>query len=128
MHREHVRADVGGRLQDGQAVPAGGVRDVLPRADRARRGELGDDVAEHVVGDGEQQQVAGAADGGGLASRDARQQRLDAGAGGVRVTGDGHDLVTCGAEGRGEHGTDAAGPDDTDAGAGGDAGGVTEGT
>ena len=35
------------------------------------------------------------------ASGDARQERLGAGAGGVRVARDGHDLVTCGLEGRG---------------------------
>ena len=60
-------ADRAGGLEHGEAVPAGGVHDVLALAERAAVGEHRDDVGQHVVGDGEQQQVAGAGDGGRLA-------------------------------------------------------------
>ena len=52
---------------------------MLARAERAAVGEHRDDVAEHVVGDGEQQQVAGPGDVGRLARADAGQQRRRSG-------------------------------------------------
>ena len=116
VDRQDLGADRTGRLEDRQAVPAGGVGDVLPRTDRARGGHRGHDVVEHVVRDGEQQQVAGARDVGGLEGGDARQQRGDPRAGGVGLTGGGHDVVGvggCAAERGGEDGADASGADDT---------------
>src|SRR3954452_14588867 len=49
-----------------EAVTTRGVADHLPFADRAGADELGDDVLEHAVGHGEQQQVAGPGDVGRL--------------------------------------------------------------
>ncbi len=72
VHRGHPGADRAGRLEDGQAVPAGGVHDVLALVQGTAVGEHRDDVAEHVVGDGEEQQVAGPGHVGRLAPRDAR--------------------------------------------------------
>ena len=72
-------------------------------------------LLEHVVGHGEQQQVAGAGDGGRLERGYAGQQRLDAGAGGVGLAGGGDDLVAGRAERGGQDGADPAGADDADA-------------
>ena len=92
-------ADLGGRRR---ARRGRACRRCARRAGPARiapvAASIGDHVGEHVVGDGEQQQVAGAGDGGGLVHVDAREQRLDAGAGGVGLAGDGDDLVARGAE------------------------------
>ena len=114
MERDRAGADRGGRLEHGQAVAAGGVHDVLAGVDRAAGREHGDDVGQHVVGDGQQQQVAGAGDRGGLLGRDAGQQRGDPAARGVGLTGGGDDLVAGAAEGGGEDGSDPAGADDAD--------------
>ena len=97
-----ARADGGGRLEDGEAVATGGVDDVLALADRAGRAEHRDHVGEHVVGDGEQQEVAGAGDVGGLGDGYAGQQGRDAPAGGVGLAGGGDDLVARAAEGGGQ--------------------------
>ena len=78
-------------------------------------GEHGDDVGQHVVGDGQQEQVAGAGDGRGLLDGYAGQQGGDPAAGGVGLTGGGDDLVAGGAQGGGQDGADAAGADDADA-------------
>ncbi len=115
VQRHGPRADGGGRGEHGEAVPAGGVHDVLPGAQRAAVGEHADDVAEHVVGHGEEQQVGGARHGAGLVGRDAGQQGRHPAAGGVGLTGGGHDLVTGGAQPGGQDGADAAGADDADA-------------
>ena len=57
---------VAGR-EHGEAVPARGVHDVLAgRGSRRTRTSIVTTLREHVVGDGEQQQVAGARDGGRL--------------------------------------------------------------
>jgi hypothetical protein len=109
----HVRTQVPGRLEHGEAVASGGVGDVLPLPDRTRRGEHRDHVGQHVVGDGQEEQVARAADRAGLAHRHTGQQGLDAGAGGVGLAGCRGHLVACSAESCGEHGTDSAGTDDT---------------
>ena len=55
-------------------------------------------------------------DGGRLVDGHAGQQRLDAGAGGVGLAGDGDDLVAGGAQRGGEDGADAAGADNPDTG------------
>ena len=73
VQREHVRR----RRRRPAAAPRGRAgrrcaRRTGPAPDRAGRGQHRDDVGEHVVGDGEQQQVAGAADRGRLVERDAR--------------------------------------------------------
>ena len=80
VHREDLGAHPGGRGEHREAVLAGGVHDLLARADRAGGGQHRDHVRQHVVGHGEQQQVAGARHGGRLVDPDAREQRLDAGA------------------------------------------------
>ncbi len=108
-------ADGGGRVEDGQAVPAGGVHDVLALVDGAAGAQHGDDVGQHVVGDGEQQHVAGAGDGGRLRDGYAGQQVGDPVAGGVGLTGGGDDLVAGFAERGGQDGADAAGADHADA-------------
>ena len=93
VHRGHPGADRAGRLEDGQAVPAGGVHDVLALVEGAAVGEHRDDVAEHVVGDGEQQQVAGAGHVGRLAARDPGQQLGHPAARGVGLARGGDDVV-----------------------------------
>ena len=92
-------------------MAAAGVHDELALADRAARAQHRDDVGQHVVGDGQQQQVAGARDVGRLGDRDAGQQRVDAATRGVGLTGGGHDLVARGTERGGQDGADAAGAD-----------------
>ena len=62
-------ADSGRGIEHGQAVPSGGVHDVLPLVDGAAGRQHGDDVGQHVVGNGEQQHVAGARHGGRLLGR-----------------------------------------------------------
>ena len=52
----------------------------------------------------------------GLSTWHAGQQRLDAGAGGGGLAGDGDDLVAGGAERGGEDGADTAGADNPDTG------------
>ena len=64
--------------EHGEAVAAGGVADDLALADRPRPDELGHDVLEHVVGNGEQQQVTRTRHVGGLRGADTGQQGLDA--------------------------------------------------
>ena len=107
-------ADRAAGLEHGEAVPAGGVHDVLALADGAGGAEHRDDVGEHVVGDGEQQQVAARGRRRSAWQRYAGQQRRDAAAGGVGLAGDGDDLVAGGAERGGQDGADAAGADDAD--------------
>ena len=109
-----ARTHGGGRLEDGEAVATRGVGDVLALADRAGGAEHGDHVGEHVVGDGEQQQVAGPGDVGGLREGYAGQQRRDAPAGGVGLAGHGDDLVARAAEGGGQGRADATGADGAD--------------
>ena len=48
---------------------------------------------------------------------DAREKGLDPGAGGGRLTGDGHDLVACSPECGGKDGADTTGADHPDTGA-----------
>ena len=93
-----------------------GVADDLALADRSGPDERGHDVAEHVVGNGEQQQVARAGDVGRLGSADAGKQCLDALQRRGGVTGCGHDLVTGGAERCGKYGADTAGANNPDTG------------
>ena len=114
VQRDHARTDGGGRLEDGEAVATGGVGDVLALADRAGRAEHRDHVGEHVVGDGEQQEVAGPGDVGGLREGYAGQQCRAALAGGVGLAGDGDDLVARAAEGGGQGRADATGADGAD--------------
>ena len=116
MHRDRPGAHGGGRLEHREAVPAGGVADHLAGADGAGADELGDDVLEHVVGHGEQQQVAGPGDGGRLGDAHPGQQRGDALARGGGLTGGGHDLVTGAPQSGGQDGTDTAGTDNPDSG------------
>ena len=112
VHGREPGTDRGGRPQDGQAVAARGVHDVLALADRARTHQRGDDVAEHVVGHRQQQQLALAGHRGRLGVGDAREQRLDALQRGVGVTGGSHDVVAGGAQPGGEDGPDATRADD----------------
>ena len=102
--------------EHGEAVAARGVADDLSLADGAGADELGDDVLEHVVGHGEQQQVAGTRDVGRLGVAYAGQQRLDAVQRGCGVTRGGHDVVTSAAECRRQYGADTTGADNPDSG------------
>ena len=67
MQRDRAGADGAGRRR-ARRGRAGRrcARRTGPRAGRRCRLSIGDDVGEHVVGDGQQQQVAGARDGGRL--------------------------------------------------------------
>ncbi len=112
VHGRDPGADRGGRLEDRQAVAARGVHDVLALADRARTHQRGDDVAEHVVGHRQQQQLALAGHRGRLGVGDAGEQGLDALQRGVGVTGGSHDVVAGGAQPGGEDGPDATRADD----------------
>ena len=113
VQRDRARADGGGIGQDGQSVAPLVWDDVLALVDRAARTEHRDDVGQHVVGDGEEQQVGGPRSVAGLDHRGAGQEGLDAAAGGVGLTGGGHDLVARGAQRGGEDGADAACAHDT---------------
>src|SRR3954463_14833302 len=97
-------------------MASGGVADDLPLTDGAGADELGDDVLQHVVGHGQQEQVAGAGDVGGLGLAYAGQQRVDAVQRGRGVTCSGHDVVTSAAECRRQYGADTAGTDNPDSG------------
>ena len=66
--------------EHGEPVGAAGVDDELTLADRAARGQHRDDVGQHVVGDGEEQQVGGTRSIAGLVtgtpgSRDSMRPR-----------------------------------------------------
>ena len=108
VHRDGPGTDLAGRLEDGEAVAAARVDDVLALADRAALAQHGHDVGQHVVGHGQQQQVARARDVGRLGDRHTREQRADAPTGGVGLACGGHDLVPGGAERGCQHGADAA--------------------
>ena len=99
--------------EHGEPVRTAGVDDVLALVDRAARTQHRDDVGQHVVGDGEEQQVGGARSIAGLDHRGAGEEGLDAATGGVGLTGGGHDLVARGAQRGGEDGADAACAHDT---------------
>ena len=64
-----VRAHGAGRLEHGEAVPAGGVHDVLALVQRAAGGQHRDDVGEHVVGDGSSRRSQARATALGLSMR-----------------------------------------------------------
>jgi hypothetical protein len=68
------------RIEHREPVTTGGVYDVLPLPNCPAGTEHVGDVGEHVVGNGEQQQVTGTRNSGGLFDRDARKEGLDAGA------------------------------------------------
>ena len=106
-----VGADRRGRVEHREAVPAGGVDDVLALVDGAAGAEHRHDVAEHVVGHRQQQHVAAAGDRGRLVVGDPRQEGGDPAPGGVGLAGGGHDLVAGGAQGGGQDGADTAGAD-----------------
>ena len=115
MQGDRAGADRDGGVEHGQAVAAARcARRSWPAWIAPLALSIGDDVGQHVVGDGQQQQVAGARDGGGLVAGDAGQQGRDAVAGGVGLAGGGDDLVAGGAQRGGEDGTDATGADDAD--------------
>ena len=111
---ERRRAGLRGGLQHREAVAARDVRDQLTLPEGARLHQLGDQRAERVVADGEQQ--AGGAtrhvDRGG--QRHVGQESRGACAGGLGARGDGDDVVPRGAERGAEHRADATGADDTD--------------
>ena len=111
VHRDGAGAHGDGRGEHGQAVAAAGVHDDLALADRAGGAEHRGDVVEHVVGDRQQQHVAGAGDGGRLEDGYAGQQGRGAAAGGVGLAGDGDDLVARRAKAGGQDGADTAGAD-----------------
>ena len=113
VHGDQCGADGGGRLEHGQAVPAGGVHDVLARPDRAGGAEHRDHVGEHVVGHGQQQQVAGR---GRRRSACRRARRAAASSMRVREASDSPATATiswpAARSAAREDGADAAGADD----------------
>ena len=115
VHRDDVGADRGGRREDGEAVAAGGVHDVLALADRAAGGQHGDDVVEHVVGDRQQEQVAGPGHGAGLVDGDAWEEGIDAVPRGIGLPRGGHDVVSGGGQLGGQDRADASRADHTHA-------------
>ncbi len=118
VHRGHPGPDRAGGLEDGQPVPAGGVHDVLALVEGAAVGEHPHDVGEHVVGDGEQEQVAVARDRGGLGTGDAREELGDPALRGVGLTRRRDHLVPRATERGAQDGADATSADDTHAHAG----------
>ena len=85
-----------------------GVDDILARMDRSGRDEHPDDVVERIIGDGQQKQVCGLGDGRGLGDRNAREHRLDPGAGRIGLTTDGDDLMASATKSRGQDGANSA--------------------
>jgi hypothetical protein len=113
VHRSDVGTDRAGRLEDGEPVPTGGVHHELALVKSAAVGEHRDDVRKHVVGHGEEQQVAGPGDGGRLAPRYSGEQLGKASTRRVGLTGRGNHFVACGAERGSQDGADAARADNT---------------
>jgi hypothetical protein len=91
------------------------VGDELAVTERTAGGQHRGDVAEHVVGHGEQQQVAGPGDVGGLGEGNAGEQRRGTVPGGVGLGRRRDDLVAGGSQRGGQHRTDTTGADDAGA-------------
>src|SRR5699024_8755646 len=107
--------DHGGGGQDPVAVRATGVRDEGATHVDPGRGQPRGDLGEFVVGDGEQDQVAGFDHLRGVEDPGGGQALCDVGSGTFGNGGRRDDLVPGATEGLAEDGTDPAGADDSDA-------------
>ena len=127
VQRRRTWAPTLGRgLEHGEAVPAGGVHDVLARRGSRRcAASMATTLASMSSGTVSSSRSHARATAVGLRDGYAGQQRRDAVAGGVGLTGGGHDLVAGGSRSGGrQDGADAAGADHADPQERGDAGAV----
>ena len=114
MDREREDVTARGRLQHPDTVATARVDDDLPRPERARRRQPGDETGEVVVGHREEDEVGGCNDVRHLDDRYAGEQVSGPRPGRLAHRGHRDDVVT-GPRQRGtEDGTDAAGADDAD--------------
>jgi hypothetical protein len=111
VHGNGAGAHSDGRGEHREAVPPAGVHDDLALPDGPGGAQHRRDVVEHVVGDRQQHDIGRTGDRGRLQQRYAGQQGRGASARGVRLAGDGDDLVSGGAEASGQDGADTAGTD-----------------
>ena len=105
-------ADGGGRLEHGEAVPAGGVaRRTGPRGWRRLPTSMVTTLASMSSGTVSSSRSQARATAVGLRDAGRRAAGSRCGAGGVGLAGGGHDLVAGGAERGGQDGADATGAD-----------------